>query len=250
MARRFEAKRVLVTGAASGIGRATTLRLAEEGASVVGVDVDAAGLSQTVQLVEQAGGRAIARTCDLADATAIRESVEFAADALHGLDVLCNVAGVLFVEHSHELKLSDWDRVIRINLTGTFLMCQGALPHLLKSRGVIVNTSSTAALGSHPWMAAYAASKGGVISLTRSLSIEYIEQGLRVNCLVPGGVMTPIHGQFRVPQGANFELMRGAVPRVPMADSKVAAAAIAYLASDESSFMHGQTLQLDGGALG
>lgn len=250
MARRFEAKRVVVTGAASGIGRATSLRLAAEGGSVLALDVDAAGLSQTVQLVEQAGGRAIARVCDLSDATAIRDSVAFAAETLGGLDVLCNVAGVLHVEHSHECALSDWERVLRINLTGTFLMCQAAIPRLLQSRGVIVNTSSTAALGSHPWMAAYAASKGGVISLTRSLSIEYIEQGLRVNCLIPGGVMTPIHGKFRVPQGANFELMRGAVPRVPMADASVAAAAIAYLASDESSFMHGSALQLDGGALG
>jgi NAD(P)-dependent dehydrogenase (short-subunit alcohol dehydrogenase family) len=250
MARRFEAKRVLVTGAASGIGRATSLRLAAEGGSVVALDIDAAGLSETVRLAEQAGGRAIARVCDLSDADAIGQSVAFAADTLGGLDVLCNVAGVLYVEHSHACSLSDWERILRINLTGTFLMCQAALPHLLEARGVIVNTSSTAALGSHPWMAAYAASKGGVLALTRCLSIEYIEQGLRVNCLIPGGVITPIHGQFRVPKGANFELMRGAVPRVPMADPKVAAAAIAYLASDESSFMHGTALQLDGGALG
>jgi NAD(P)-dependent dehydrogenase (short-subunit alcohol dehydrogenase family) len=187
----------------------------------------------------------------LSDPAAIQRSVVFAVETLGGLDVLCNVAGVLFVEHSHACTLSDWERVLRINLTGTFLMCQAAIPHLLlDGGGVIVNTSSTAALGSHPWMAAYAASKGGVLSLTRCLSIEYIEQGLRVNCLIPGGVITPIHGQFRVPAGANFELMRGSVPRVPMADPKDAAAAIAYLASDEARFMHGAALQLDGGALG
>lgn len=246
---RFADKRVIVTGAASGIGRATCLRIAEEGGTIAALDISAAALAETVAMIEALPGRAFGVVCDVGDASAIVAAVAQAAEKLGGIDVLCNVAGVLQTGRSDDFPLKDWERILRINLTGTFLMCQAALPHLLKSKGVIVNTASTAALGAHPWMAAYAASKGGVLSLTRSLSIEYIKQGLRVNAVIPGGVSTAIHGSFQLPEGADYKLISRAMPRVPMAEAKDAAAAIAFLASDDSRFMHGAEIRVDGGAL-
>lgn len=246
---RFTDRNVIITGAANGIGRATCLRIASEGGRIVAVDIDEAGLTETVALVEKQGGKALSLVCDLADADAIRATVEEAVQKVGEIHALCNIAGILETGHSHEYPLENWERILRINLTGTFLMCQAAIPHLLKTKGCIVNTSSTAALGSHPWMAAYAASKGGVLSLTRCLSVEYAEQGLRANTVCPGGVNTDIHKEFKIPEGANFKLIFGAMPKGEMAAPADAAATIAFLASDDASFMNGAELRVDGGAL-
>ena len=252
--KRFANKRVIVTGAGGGIGRASCLRIAEEGGTLVAMDIAEGALAETLAAVERlpsdsSPGRAIGVLCDLANPQSVREAVAQAVTHLGGLDVLCNIAGVLHTGRTEDYALDDWERVLRINLTGTFLMCQAAIPHLLETRGVIVNTSSTAALGAHPWMPAYAASKGGILSLTRALSIEYIKQGLRINVLCPGGIATPLHGSFKLPKGADPKLLARAMPHVDMADPKDAAAAIAFLASDDASFMHGAELRLDGGAL-
>jgi NAD(P)-dependent dehydrogenase (short-subunit alcohol dehydrogenase family) len=247
--RRFEDKIALVTGAASGIGRATAARLASEGAAVACVDVSAGPLDETVAQIAADGGRALALVCDVSDREAVFDTVRRAVEHFGRLDVLCNVAGILRADHTHELALDDWNRILAVNLTGTFLMCQAALPHLLATKGNIVNTSSTAALGSHPWMAAYAASKGAILSFTRVLAIEYVKQGLRANAICPGGIATPLHGQFQLPSGASGELLKGAIPFVPYAGPDKAAAAIAYLASDEASYVNGEELRVDGGAL-
>jgi NAD(P)-dependent dehydrogenase (short-subunit alcohol dehydrogenase family) len=242
--RRFEGKVALVTGAASGIGRATAERLAEEGASVACVDVNREGVTETADKV---GG--IGLVCDISDPAQVKATVAATIERYGKLDVLCNIAGILRSEHSHEIKLEDWNRIIGINLTGTFLMCQACLPHLLATKGNIVNMSSTAALGSHPWMAAYAASKGGVLSLTRCLSVEYVKQGLRVNAVIPGGIATPLHGQFSMPEGADVDLLKGAIPFVRYVGPEYCASAVAFLASDDAKYMNGTELRVDGGAL-
>jgi NAD(P)-dependent dehydrogenase (short-subunit alcohol dehydrogenase family) len=245
--KRFEDTAVVVSGAGSGIGRATAQRLAEEGARVACLDVNQQALEDTASKL---GASARAFVCDIADPRQVEAAVGAAADALGGVQVLCNVAGILRTDHTHELALEDWERVLRINLTGTFLMCKAALPHLLANkRSAIVNTSSTAALGSHPWMAAYAASKGGIMSLTRCLAIEYVKRGLRANCIVPGGIATPLHSQFAVPAKAEPELIRGAVPFVPYVGPEHAASVIAFLASDDARYMNGTEVRVDGGAL-
>jgi len=231
--KRFQGKVALVTGAASGIGKATATRLAEEGAVVAAVDV-----------AEGADFR-----CDIGDEEQVAATVAAVIAKYDRIDVLCNVAGVLRADHTHELKTADWDRILRINLSGTFFMCRAAIPHLLKTKGVIVNTSSTAALGSHPWMAAYAASKGGILSMTRVIAVEYAKQGLRANCVCPGGVATPLHGQFRMPKGADPDLLRGAVPPVPYVGPEHAASVIAFLASDDAKYIHGAEIRADGGPL-
>lgn len=243
---RFADKAALVTGAASGIGRAAATRLAAEGARVACVDINREGLDETVAAI---GDAAFALPCDLADAAQIEATVAAAVERLGGLDALCNVAGILRADHSHELALEDWDRILRVNLTGTFLMCREALPHLRERKGAIVNTASTAALGGHPWMAAYGASKGGIISMTHVLACEYVKQGVRINAICPGGITTPLHGQFQMPDGGDPQLIMRIVPLAGYGTPEQAAAAIAFLASDDAGYVNGAVLPVDGGML-
>lgn len=247
--RRFEDRVALVTGAASGIGRATTERLASEGARVACVDIDAEGAKLAAASVRALGSEGIALACDVSDASAVRASVTETVKTFGSLHVLCNIAGILRFEHSHEARLEDWNRILAVNLTGTFLMCQAAIPHLLATRGAIVNMSSTAALGGHAWTAAYSASKGGVLALTHTLAIEYGKQGLRVNAVCPGAVTTPIQRAFRLPEGADPKLLERILPFRGFAEPAEAAATIAFLASDDAIHVNGAALRVDGGML-
>jgi meso-butanediol dehydrogenase / (S,S)-butanediol dehydrogenase / diacetyl reductase len=246
---RFEGKVVLITGAASGIGRETAIRIASEGGTIAAFDVNAEALGKTVAALEASGATAASWVVDVRDEGQVKTAVDEVVERFGGLHALCNVAGILHVENSHQLALADWDRVISVNLTGTFLMCRAAIPHLLAKRGSIVNTSSTAAIGSHPWMAAYAASKGGVLALTRCLAAEYVKQKLNVNAVVPGGFATPIQEAFGFPEGADPTLINGAMPKVRMGHPRHAASVIAFLASDDARYMSGSEVLVDGGAL-
>jgi NAD(P)-dependent dehydrogenase (short-subunit alcohol dehydrogenase family) len=147
-----------------------------------------------------AGARAYA--VDVSDPSAVREAVGAAARDLGRPSVVVNCAGIGRFYHSHEMPFADWQRIIGVNLTGTFLVCQAALPFLLDGGGAIVNVASNAGLMSQPYSAAYCASKGGVVQLTRALADEYLERGIRVNCIAPGGIATPPQDAFRVmPEG-------------------------------------------------
>jgi len=247
--RRFDGKAALVTGAASGIGRATAVRLAEEGARVAACDVQPEGLEEVVAGIRDAGAEAFAVSCDVADPAAVRAAVAATVDHFGGLDVLCNIAGILRFDNTHELALEDWNRVLAVNLTGTFLMCQAAIPHLLRSRGTIVNMSSTAALAAHPWTAAYSASKGGVLALTFGLALEYGKQGVRVNAVCPGAIKTPMRKMFRLPDGADPKLLDRIMPFDGFAPPEAAASTIAFLASDDARHVNGTALRVDGGML-
>jgi meso-butanediol dehydrogenase/(S,S)-butanediol dehydrogenase/diacetyl reductase len=246
---RYTDKIVIVTGAASGIGRASAIRLASEGASVACLDTDASGLEQTVKLLASAEHPVLSVICDISQESAVQAAVDRVATHFGRIDVLCNIAGILRSDRSHELSLENWNRVIGVNLTGTFLMCRAALPHLLATRGAIVNMSSTAALGAHPWMSAYAASKGGILSLTRALAVEYVKQGLRVNAICPGGVKTSIHEGFRLPKDADFELLKRALPHQGFGEPEEVAAIVAFLGSSDASYLNGIEIRADGGAL-
>lgn len=244
--RRFEDKAALVTGAASGIGRATALRLANEGAKVACVDIDAKGLAKTLELID---GEAHAITCNLSEPAAVLAAMDEAVGHLGALHALCNIAGILKAQHTHEVALEDWNQIIAVNLTGTFLMSQVAIPHLLETRGAIVNASSTAAIAGHPWMAAYAASKGGILSMTRSMAIEYADRGLRVNAVVPGGIATPMHGHFAMPKGANGKLLKRIMPLDAFGEPEAVAATVAFLASEDARYVTGADIRVDGGML-
>ena len=247
---RFEGRVAIVTGAASGIGRATTQRLVDEGATVVAVDQDADGLAAAAEAIGKEAddaGAVVTLVGDVTDPGSAAQAVATATGELGRLDVLVNNAGILRFEHSHEVAADDWDRMLRINLTGTFQFCQAAIPVMVAAgRGAIVNVASTAATFGHPWAAAYAASKGGVLALTRTLAVEYAKQGLRVNAVCPGSIDTPITGAFNVPQGADPGLVRRIMAPVGPSGPEPVAAAIAYLASDDASHVIGADLRIDG----
>ena len=242
---RYDGRVVLVTGAGSGIGRATVHRLVDEGATVVAADLAEEGLATTAK----DASRPDAVTPFVGDVSdPAFGSAAVAAALEHGrLDTVVNSAGILRFEHTHEVRLEDWQRVLDVNLTGTFLTCQAALPALLDGGGAIVNVASTAALAAHPWAAAYSASKGGVLALTRTLAIEYAKQGLRANAVCPGSIDTPITSAFNLPEGADGKLLHRIMSPVGMGDPRLVAAAIAYLGSDDAQHVNGADLRIDGG---
>jgi NAD(P)-dependent dehydrogenase (short-subunit alcohol dehydrogenase family) len=246
---RFSGRIALVTGAASGIGRATAERLGSEGATVVCSDVQAHGVEETAKLLRERGCEATAIVSDVSDPESAEAAVRETLERYGSLHVLCNLAGILKFAHTHETSLEDWNRILAVNLTGTFLMCRAAIPALLETRGTIVNTASTAALAGHAWTAAYSASKGGILSFTYGLAIEYGKQGLRSNAVCPGSIETPIHGAFEVPPGADRKLLYRIMPFDKMRGPDTAASAIAFLASDDAAHINGIGLRVDGGAL-
>ncbi|MBO0855221.1 MAG: SDR family oxidoreductase [Nocardia sp.] len=250
---RFADRRVLITGAGSGIGRATVHRILSEGGTVVAADISSAGLAETAK---QAGAgeaeRLTSVTIDIADEDSVRAGVASALETLGGLDALVNAAGILRSAHTHELSLADWNQVIATNLTGTFLMSRESLPALLDSgRGVIVNFASTSAYFAHPYMAAYAASKGGIMSMTHALAVEYAKQGLRAVAVAPGSIstdMTTGRGPG-LPEDSDWALFGKLMPLLGdgFADPGVVAGVVAMLASDDGAFITGTEIRIDGG---
>ena len=244
--RRFDGKVVMVTGAGSGIGRATALRFASEGARVSASDVNAEGLAATMGMLDGAGHHS--RVVDVSQAQACRDAVAATVADCGRLDVLCNIAGFAGAYHLHEVTDEFWQRMIAVNLSGVFFMCQAAMPHLLQTKGNIVNMASSAAIVGQVYNAAYCASKGGVDMLTKALAVEFASRGVRVNAVCPGGVNTALTQSFRVPENPDLALFSRLSSLVqPMAEPGEIAGAVAYLASDEARFITGDSLTIDGG---
>jgi NAD(P)-dependent dehydrogenase (short-subunit alcohol dehydrogenase family) len=194
------------------------------------------------------GARARAYQVDVADPDSVRAAVTAAARDMGRPAVLVNCAGIGKFANAHDMPFADWSRIIAVNLTGTFLMAQAVLPYLLEGGGNIVNIASNAGLMGQPYSAAYCASKGGVVQLTRALADEYLHRGVRVNAVAPGGIATPLQNAFRqLPEGADARLL--AKLRSPLGNSQPEeiAALIAFVASDEARFMTGSIVSIDGG---
>jgi NAD(P)-dependent dehydrogenase (short-subunit alcohol dehydrogenase family) len=202
---------------------------------------------QTAAAIGAAGGTARAYTVDVSDPTAVRAAVTAAAKDLGRPSVLVNCAGIGKFAHSHEMPYEDWSRIIAVNLTGSFLMAQAVLPYLLDGGGNIVNIASNAGLMGQPYSAAYCASKGGVIQLTRALADEYLNRGVRVNAVAPGGIATPLQHAFKLPEGADPKLIRKLMTPLGNAQPEEVATLIAYVASDEARYMTGSIVSIDGG---
>jgi NAD(P)-dependent dehydrogenase (short-subunit alcohol dehydrogenase family) len=246
--RRFEGRTAIVTGASSGIGRATAARLAAEGAAVACLDVMEEGLKETVESLVSAGAKAVAYPCDVTDEPGVIDTVGQVAAALGRPSVLCNVAGIGTFSHTVDMPLALWERILAVNLTGTFLMAKATLPHMLEAKdGSIVNVASNAGLMGSPWSAAYCASKGGVVLFTKALAVEYAGRGVRVNAVAPGGVDTPLVSKFSVPEGGDPKLLHRIMSRMGFCSPEQVAAAIAFIGSDESAYTTGAVLSVDGG---
>lgn len=240
---RFEGKRAIVTGAGSGIGHELTTILLEEGAQVVGLDIN----------VESIPRGAIRITSDLQDVSDIEASTAKAIDALGGLDILCNNAGIGSTKSVLECAPDEWDRVFAVNVRAVYLGIRAALPTMLAAgAGVIVNTASVAGTIGLLDRAAYCASKGAVIALTKQVAIQYAGQGIRCNCVCPGTIDSPWVQRLMEEAADPAERRRNLVARQPvgrLGQPIEVARAIAYLASSESDFMTGSELVIDGGIL-
>lgn len=252
---RFEDRHIIVTGGGSGIGRATVLRLLREAGTVHTVDVDEPGLKGTADLAdaEGVGERLTTAVLDISEEQAVETGVKATVERFGGLDVLVNAAGILRAAHTHECTLDMWNQVIGINLTGTFLMCRAAIPALLESKhAVIVNFSSTSAAFGHPYMSAYAASKGGIDAMTHALAVEYGNRGIRVSAVAPGSIQSGITETTggMLPADTDWNLFAKMSPMLVdgFAPPDVVASVIAMLASDDGAFVTGTAIRIDGGA--
>ncbi|HEY4398245.1 MAG TPA: SDR family NAD(P)-dependent oxidoreductase [Acidimicrobiia bacterium] len=240
---------VLVTGGASGIGRAAALLLAREGAGVTVVDRAADAAEDTASEITSTGGSAIAAPADVGNEGEIADAVKTAVDAFGGLDSVMTSAGIF---HGGDLKplgdveLDDFLFVLQVNLAGTFLAIKHALPHLVERQGAVVTIASTAALKGHGYGSGYTASKGGVAALTRLAAVQYGPKGVRINCVCPGGVDTPmVAGTWSTPEAQ--ERIRRIVPLQRVAEPEEIASVAAFLLSDAASHLTGQTIAVDGG---
>ncbi len=248
---KLEHRVAVITGAGSGIGQAMAMLFAREGARIVAADVNRAAVEETAARIGDAGGSCEALAVDVTNPDQVRGMIEH-ADAIHGrIDILCNNAGIGSTTNVVDCEPEEWDRVMTVNVKSVYLGCKYAVPRMIAhGGGAIVNTASVAGMVGLPNRASYSASKGAVIALTRQVAIEYVEQGIRVNCLCPGTVDSPWVGrlldQAQDPAAARQTL----VARQPMGrlgtPEEVAAAAL-YLASDDAAFITGTGLVIDGG---
>lgn len=246
---RFEGKVAFITGAGSGIGRATALAFAREGASVTVIDHQAEPAKETARLIEHAGGRALAVTCDVTRPDQVTAAVEQTVQAFGRLDFAFNNAGIEQpTKPLIEVGDDEWDRVLDVNLRGVFLCMKRQLPVMLRQgAGVIVNTSSGAGVRGMPAGGAYAASKFGVIGLTKSAALDYAASGIRVNAICPGIIQTPMMDRF---SGGTEEGRARVIAQEPvgrMGTPEEIASAVLWLCSDSAAFMVGHALVMDGG---
>jgi NAD(P)-dependent dehydrogenase (short-subunit alcohol dehydrogenase family) len=248
---KLEQRVAVITGAGSGIGRAMALLFAQEGARILAADINGSAAEETAAAVQAASGTAQAFTVNVVEPDEVRAMIEAAVAAYGRVDILCNNAGIGSTTDVVEAEPEEWDRVMAVNVKSVFLGCKYVIPHMREQGGgVIVNTASVAGMVGLVKRASYSASKGAVIALTRQVAIEYVEQGIRVNCLCPGTVDSPwvgrLLGQADDPGAARAAL----VARQPMGrlgtPEEIAAAAL-YLASDDAAFITGTGLVIDGG---
>lgn len=240
-------KVALITGAASGLGRATAMTLAKAGADVWLVDVNKEGLAETSALLAKSGRAVGTQTADLSQIDVCAEVVAEAVKRFGRLDTLCNVAGLIYLANTPQMPLDQYRRTIAVNLDAPFALSQAAIPHLLETNGSIVNIASSASHIGEAYAAAYCASKWGIVGMTKAMAMEFQKAPIRINAVAPGGMITNIATNFRPPENCDFELlkrfsgMRGTVEVDDVANM------VLLLASEAGRGFHGACIDIDKG---
>lgn len=243
---RLKGKHAVITGGGSGIGAATALLFAAEGARVTLLDYDLGAAEQVVAQIGQAGGTAAAWACDVSDANQVKQGVEQSRQHFGGIDVLFNSAGIAIRKTVADTEVEDWDRVLATNLRGSFLCSKYCLEHFHAGGGSIVHVASVTGIVGVRSRAAYSASKGALVALTRNMALDLAGRNIRVNCVCPGFVKTPM-ARALMEDAARYQRLVAMHPLGRLGEPEDVAHAVLFLASDESRWITGTALVVDGG---
>lgn len=243
----MKGKVVLVTGAASGLGRATAIKLAEAGASICIVDINAVGLEETAGLAKPFGVDVLVHAANLTVYENCTAAVNATVNRFGRLDALCNVAGVLIACHAHEMSAADFEKTMAVNFSAPFFLIQAAIPALIESHGAVVNVSSSGAFIGEAYAAVYTAAKAALNHLTKSLAMEYMHKPIRFNSVAPGGMITNMGLSMKLPEGCDTSLLARYRPLRGVVEVDDVADLITFLASDASRGFHGACISLDKG---
>jgi len=235
---------VVVTGAASGLGRATTLAFAQAGARVFAVDLNAEGLAETARL---AGTGVTTRVADLSNPENCAPVIESAVATLGRLDALCNIAGVLKIEPIAEVTPQSWDLIYAVNVRAPFFLTKAAMPHLIETNGAVVFISSATAFRGYAYLSAYTSSKAAIAQLTRALAAEFIKNGVRINAIAPGAINTPMSQPDKLSESVDFDLLIRSMGIRPGVGPEDYTDMILYLASPDNKIVHGACINIDDG---
>ena len=240
-------KVALVTGAGNGLGRATAMALAQAGAAVSLVDVDAAGLADASEKLRADGTRVLTQVIDLAERANCIAAVEGTLAEFGRLDALCNVAGVMIPAHTAEMSEEAFQTTMAINLAAPFFLIQAAIPSLLESHGAVVNVTSCAAFQGQAYFAAYCAAKAGLTHMTKALAMEYMKTPVRINAVAPGGMMTKLAMNIRLLQDGDPDLLKRIGPMRDLVEIADVAEMVAFLATPAARGYHGACINIDNG---
>lgn len=240
-------KAALVTGAAGGLGRATALKLAGVGANIFAVDINAAALEETLGELRALGVRAEGRATDLGVRENCQAVVAAAVEAFGRLDGLCNVAAVLYTDHATDMPAADWERTLAVNLSAPFYLIQAAIPHLLEVDGAVVNVTSCAAHRAQAYSAAYCATKAGLSHMTKALAMEFMNKPIRFNAVAPGGMLTGIAMNMKLPADFDRGIFGRVAPLRGMVEVEEVAELTAFLVTPAAGGYHGACINIDKG---
>jgi NAD(P)-dependent dehydrogenase (short-subunit alcohol dehydrogenase family) len=243
----MKGKCALVTGAASGLGRATAFALGRAGANVCIVDVNTVGLEETATQLRALGTQALVYATDLALRENCLGAIAAAVEKFGRLDALCNVAGIIVMCNAHEMRAFDFEKTVAVNLSAPFYLMQAAIPYLLQTQGAVVNVTSSAAFVGEAYAAAYCATKAGLTHMTKALAMEYVHKAIRFNSVAPGGMATNIGNTIKMPDGVDYALIKRYSGLRGLVEVDDVAEIIAFLASDAGRGYHGTCINIDRG---